>query len=257
MPIVARLQRRLVDALLSNQSFLHTIDAGPAKGARMSIDLPADKAIWTGTYESKVAAELAAWVNPGDICFDVGGYRGFFSAVLALNGAGLVHVFEPLPANGARIEQLIGLNPNLPLKLHKIAIGAQVGEADLTVMPDASMGKLISSNFQPHAQSGQNLKVKVETLDNLVKSGAVPPPALIKIDVEGAEAMVLEGAKNLLKQSRPKLFIEVHSRRLADWCYRYVSDYKYQVVTIETGRAPDGQSEPEVCHFRAVAQAPG
>src|SRR5947209_3187631 len=97
-PLIAPLQRWFVKRIIPRGAFLHTIDAGPAKGLRMWIELPQDKSLWTGTYEADFAGRLAAAVEPGDVCYDVGGYRGFFAGVCALAGAREVHIFEPLPA---------------------------------------------------------------------------------------------------------------------------------------------------------------
>ncbi len=215
--------------------------------------LPEDKALWTGAYEPKFSAALADAVQTGDVCYDIGGYRGFFAGVCAIAGASAVHVFEPLPDNIRRIESLIEANPALPLALHRMAVGAEVGESEFVVMAEASMGKLPGSSFQPEAQSSQTVPVLIETLDHLRESGAIPPANVIKIDVEGAEAMVLRGAQRLISESRPRLFIEVHSRALARECADLLGAGGYAFTTLETGAAPDFLTEPDICHFVAKA----
>ncbi|MEN3368666.1 MAG: hypothetical protein V7609_809 [Verrucomicrobiota bacterium] len=248
-PLVAPAQRWMVDRFLGHGSFLHTIDAGPAKGLRIWIELPEDKALWTGAYEAKFSAALAGGVRRGDVCYDVGAYRGFFAGVCALVGASAVHIFEPLPANISRIQSLIEANPALPLTLHPFALGAEVGETEFAVMPEASMGKLSGSSFQHDARSKEMLRVGIETLDHLRDAGAIPLPNIIKIDVEGAEAMVLRGAQRLFSESRPRLFIEIHSRALGRECAEILTGHEYDVNTLETGAKPDFRTEPEVCHF--------
>jgi hypothetical protein len=111
---MAPLQRRLLARFLEGREFIHTVDAGPARGLRYPITLPQDKGIWTGTYELELATRIAEVVRPGDVCFDIGGWRGFFSGVMALAGAAKVFVFEPLPANASQIRRMIKLNPELP-----------------------------------------------------------------------------------------------------------------------------------------------
>lgn len=253
-PLVGPAQRWIVSRFMGAEAFLHTVNAGPAKGLRIWIALPEDKTIWTGTYEAEFAQALAAAVKKDDVCLDVGGYRGFFSGVCALAGASVVHIFEPLPENILRIESLIGANPSLPLELHRMAIGAVVGEAEFRVMPEASMGKLSESNFQKEQGGAISLKVPVETLDHLAQAGAIPEPDVIKIDVEGAEAMVLTGGERLLGKRQPLLFLEIHSRALARECYEIMSEYGYSVVVMETGETPGFASEPEVCHFIGRAE---
>ena len=87
IPVIASLQRWFFANFLAGQEFIHLINAGPAKGLKYPIKLPEDKAIWAGTYEPDFALVLANSVQSGDVCYDIGGYRGFFSSVFALAGA--------------------------------------------------------------------------------------------------------------------------------------------------------------------------
>jgi FkbM family methyltransferase len=252
LPVAARVQRFITDRLLRGRSFLHTIDAGPARGLKMWITLPEDKQLWTGTYESAFAAVLRRFVRPGDICVDVGGYHGFFSGVLALAGASAVHTFEPLPANVTHIRSLIAANPGLPISLHRMAVGAEVGDTDFIVMPEASMGKLSLSSFQPERRGPEIIRVRVETIDHLVETGIVPVPNVMKIDVEGAEMQVLRGAERVLRTRRPPLFVEIHSHQLAHECATLLTTFGYHVRVLEAGLPPDLKADPEVSHFVAL-----
>ena len=253
LPIIAPLQRLAVRHLLGRCEFIHTINAGPASGLKYWVQMPEDKAVWSGTYELELSAALAAAIRPGNICLDIGGYHGFFAGVCALAGAGTVHVFEPLPVNAERIRKLIDANPELPLKLHRIALGSTPGEAPFRVMEEDSMGKLSNSNFQGDRLSQATIEVQMETLDHLKELGVIPRADVIKIDVEGAEAMVLKGGTALLRSDRPRLFLEIHSRELARECNDLLANLGYSISVLETGRRPDFTSEPEVCHFVAVA----
>ncbi|HEX2722026.1 MAG TPA: hypothetical protein VHM24_03855, partial [Gemmatimonadaceae bacterium] len=97
LPIVSALQRWLVRRYLSDRTFIHTISAGPARGVRFPVTLPEDKLIWTGTWEISLATAIREAVAKDDICYDVGSYRGFFAAIMAVAGAKGVHCFEPNP----------------------------------------------------------------------------------------------------------------------------------------------------------------
>jgi len=115
------------------------------------------------------------------------------------------------------------------------------------------MGKLSNSNFQGDRLSQATIAVQTETLDHLKELGVIPRADVIKIDVEGAEAMVLKGGTALLRSNRPRLFLEIHSRELARECNDLLANLGYSISVLETGRPPDFTSEPEVCHFLAVA----
>jgi FkbM family methyltransferase len=253
IPLVARLQRWFFRRFLSGREFLHRINAGPAKGLLYPISLPLDKAIWTGVYEAKLAGLVSAAVNAGDVCYDIGAYRGFFSGVFALAGAGTVVAFEPFPENCAQLQRLAEVNPGLPLLIEPVAVGGKDGFSDFKVMSDSSMGKLSCSGFQPLADTKESTRVRIQTLDSLMKEGKYPAPNVVKLDVEGAEVDVLRGATAMLTARRPSLFIEAHSDALAQECTDLLGQLGYNVSVMET---PEERiASAGVCHLAAYAAA--
>jgi FkbM family methyltransferase len=252
MPLFAPLQRLVLAKFLENREFVHTVDAGPAKGLVCPIVLPEDKGVWTGTYELQFVAAMADAVQDSDFCFDVGGWRGYFGGTMAVRGARRVVIFEPLQDNCERIRRLMDLNPSLPIQLVEAAAGKASGTAKFTIMPATSMGKLASSEFQAGMSSEEQITVPVVSLDDWCAQTGNPFPNIVKIDVEGAELQVLEGAAKILKTARPTLFIEAHTRTLASGVAALLNQSHYRVTTLETGRPPDGKTEPEVCHLSAA-----
>ena len=254
IPLVASVQRFVFRKFLAGREFLHTINAGPAKGLVYPISLPIDKAIWTGTYEAKLAGAVAEAVRTGDVCYDVGAYRGFFSGVFALAGARSVIAFEPFPDNFAQLERLGINNPQLPITLDRVAVGKENGVAEFNIMPDSSMGKLTSSAFQAEATRSGELTVQLRTIDSLLAEGKYPAPQVMKIDVEGAEVDVLQGAWKTLEANRPVLFIEAHSELLRVECSRLLASLGYNVAVLEkeVDREPDPSAR--VCHLIAKAE---
>jgi FkbM family methyltransferase len=233
IPGIAALQRWLVARVLSGEPFVHTINAGPARGLRFEVELPLDKAIWSGTYEPEFADAISDGVKQGDVCYDIGGYRGYMSGTMALAGASKVIVFEPLPANQQALQRLCSLNPSLNIEIKPIAVGNTDGSIQLRVMADASMGKLVTSTFQSEAQAAGEIEIAIRRLDSLVQSAEILAPSVMKIDVEGAELDVLEGAANILKASRPIVFIEAHSSVLEDACSRELSRHGYVIRRLQ------------------------
>jgi FkbM family methyltransferase len=251
LPFISPFQRWLLSKYVEGNEFTHTVDAGPAKGLQYPITLPADKGIWTGTYERAFSEAITKSVHPGDVAFDIGAWRGFFSGMMALSGASKVIAFEPLPDNILQLRKVIQLNPNLNISLIEAAVSDKSGTLEFLVMPETSMGKLADSSFQAGTDGGKSLTINVVKLDDLIADNTVPVPAVMKIDVEGAELMVLKGAKKLLSDAKPILFIEIHSRELCKDCNSLLVKLGYQVLVMETDTNPDGFTEPEVCHFFA------
>jgi FkbM family methyltransferase len=238
IPGVAFFQRLLVKNILAGE-FVHCINVGPAKGLKMPIALPTDKAMWAGLFEKEFASALAAAIPKGKVCFDIGGYKGYMSGVMTLNGASSVHVFEPLPANQESIRRLCALNPDLKIQLHSYAVGASNSTMMLNVMPDSSMGKLADSPFQKDVFGKETIEVQVVSLDSLHANGSLPTPSLLKIDVEGAEVSVLEGMGDLLSHYHPIIFLEAHSEELEAKCRAMLERFSYQVRRLESGELQD------------------
>ncbi|MDH3975265.1 MAG: FkbM family methyltransferase [Deltaproteobacteria bacterium] len=249
LPIVAHLQRYLFNKFLSGKDFIYEINAGPAKGLKYPVSLPKDKLIWMGTYEAELANIASKSVTQNAICYDIGGYRGFFSGVFAIAGAKSVYVFEPFPENFEQIKHLIELNPNLPIKVKQMAIGNKNTITKFNVMPDESMGKLVNSTFQKDRKANRVINVSLKKIDSLIRDDGFPTPDIIKIDVEGAEVNVLRGAQEALRLKHPQLFIEAHSKKLCMDCSSILKSLDYQVTILETGLAPSGNNVPEISHL--------
>lgn len=247
VPGIARLQRWLVTRFLSDQPFVHTINVGPASGLRFEVSLPLDKAVWTGIYEPEFITALVEHIKAGDICYDIGGYRGYISGVMALAGALKVFVFEPLPANQRAVSRLCELNPQLPISVVAFALGKMDGSASLKVMPDSSMGKLVNSSFQADVKAAGEIPVTVRKVDSLLENGEILAPNVVKIDVEGAEFDVLSGALEMLHRFRPTIFLEAHGAALEKACSEQLLRLGYTIRRIERDIRGEESTRHLVC----------
>jgi FkbM family methyltransferase len=129
---------------------------------------------------------------------DVGANIGYFSCLMSkLAGpSGTVLAVEPEPQNLALLQQNIEINHVKNVVIQPCALGASEGSAMLGVYKPSNRGR--HSILETNAKS--RIKVPVRTLDELAKdSGTVNKSwSLVKIDVEGYEGFVIEGAKKTL-----------------------------------------------------------
>lgn len=164
--------------------------------------------LYKGRYEARSLALLRPWVRPGTIAVDVGANIGFFALQLAawVKPGGKVLAIEPEPANvgrlksaaaRARVEDVVEVVP--------VALADRTAEGRLKVDP---------LNPADHKLGAIGVPVAVTTLDTLLAERGWPEVSLIKIDVQGAEARVLAGARETVTRFRPALFVEVHDRDL-------------------------------------------
>jgi FkbM family methyltransferase len=163
-----------------------------------------------GTHDQEVQYALSRLLAPGMIAFDIGANVGFTALLAARRVApsGRVICFEPLDGNADQIEHNARLNGFSFIETQRIALARGDGEAEFFLSEAPTWGRLAQAGPAPK-QTG-TIRVPVRSLDSLLASGTVPLPHLIKMDVEGAEAEVIAGARALLGAARPVMVVELH-----------------------------------------------
>lgn len=160
---------------------------------------------------SRLAAAIAERVGRGAVIYDVGANDGELAIPLAAAGHQVV-AFEPQPAARDRMAAKAAHRGRLQIK--QCALGDAVGETSMVVFSDDTFSSLYRRPNDQLDRYGltetDTIRVAVETLDALVTDGRVrpQPPELIKIDVEGHEAAVLRGARDVLSATHPALIVE-------------------------------------------------
>lgn len=171
----------------------------------------------TGDYEPHVISYLKNNLAAGATVVDVGANVGFFSlAVLALVPKSNVHMFEPSPFPRGYLAKSIARNGlESRVTLNHQALYSEPGEMDFCV----HVGKhsaLDGMRDTKYAFAGEStyIKVVVTTLDSYVREAGMRRLDLLKIDVEGAELYVLQGARNTLQEFRPRVLFEIGQQNL-------------------------------------------
>jgi FkbM family methyltransferase len=156
------------------------------------------------TAELRVVRDLVA---AGTTAIDVGANVGLFTVVMALaNPGGSVIAVEPVPANLRRLRDNLGLNNISNVRIVEAAASDHDGNASIHLASDPayhSLGDIVS---RP-SLSG-DVPVRLERVDDIWRAAGSPAVSVIKIDVEGAEARVLNGARELLEAHHPPLVLE-------------------------------------------------
>lgn len=152
--------------------------------------------IYCGLHEPHDMGFVLHFLREGDLFLDVGANIGSYT-VLASGALGAKSIaFEPVPSTFQHLMDNIYLNritDNVtPLN---VAVGSEVGELEMMADQDT-----VNRVVRDEAYTGKKVKVPVVTLDEIL-AGRVPK--LIKIDVEGFETLVIQGAEHTLRN--PKL----------------------------------------------------
>ena len=184
------------------------IRQGLAAGLRLRLD-GATRAMLAGRYEEPVQMALAERLRPGDGFVDVGANVGFFALLAgrAVGPDGWVLAVEPVPANAARIRANAALNRLPRVTVVEAAAGAVDGAGELELARHNGGGALSSAPVPPDACG--RITVPVVTVDTLLAGSRLPPPTLVKIDVEGSEAEALNGMRGTIARHHPAILFEV------------------------------------------------
>lgn len=121
-----------------------------------------------------------------------------------------IYSFEPIPKTYAELER--SCNGKQGVKTFNIAFGEKKESMDIQVVKDEtsvvnSLSDKFQDNLKSDAESYETVKIKVETLDDFVNEHGIGKIDLLKIDTEGYEVQVLNGAKNLLASGKVSAII--------------------------------------------------
>ncbi|MCT9076260.1 FkbM family methyltransferase [Streptomyces fulvoviolaceus] len=163
--------------------------------------------LWNGQfgYEPGSLATWARLAAKSATIADVGAHVGYFSMIAALaNPKARVHAFEPVDQIHARLSVNVRSNGVQNVKLYQAGVSGKAGWADISVR---FSGNLLStgSSLEHAADDAQLKRIQLLPLDEVFADSKLD---LMKIDVEGHEMSVLEGARQVLKRDRPTVLLE-------------------------------------------------
>jgi len=180
---------------------------------------------WLGSYEYEKRLMFEKNIKKGEIMFDIGANVGFYTllASILVGEGGKVFAFEPVPRNLQYLHKHMQMNRIGNVSVFEEAISDSAGVVSFEEDSYHSLG---------HFSQKGSLKVKTVSLDELVLQGRVPVPDCVKIDVEGAEMLVLSGGKELFTKKKPLIFLATHGQDLHDECCRLLKTWGYRIEGI-------------------------
>jgi FkbM family methyltransferase len=152
---------------------------------------------WRGAYETELSRKIEVAVKPGMTCYDCGANAGYFTLLLSqlVGPSGHVFSFEPLPANVRYIRRHVRLNRCTNVTVVEGALSDSDGKVSFAC--DPYMGRISAEG---------EIQVDCRRIDSI----GLPPPDVVKIDVEGAEERLVDGAGEVFRRHRPTIFMSLH-----------------------------------------------
>jgi FkbM family methyltransferase len=196
---------------------------GPLRGKRWIVGA-SSHGCWAGTYEVDQLADFATAIKPGFCVYDVGANVGIYTLLASVKAgaSGSVYAFEPVERNLRYLRRHVVANQVQNCTIVKTAVSNTDGIQRFSVATwERSMERL--------AADGE-VEVSSLALDTGVyQKGDLRPPKVIKIDVEGAELLVLQGAIRLITEYHPSVFVEVHGGKQHAECRDFLVARNYRV----------------------------
>lgn len=236
--LASQTTRRLLYAMVRQQDV--TIPLGVARGLRFN-NGRSNPEYALGSNELPVQEAIEEHLQEGDVFYDIGTNVGFFTVIAArkVGRGGRVYAFEPLPANAEAIRHNLALNGFQNTTLFERAVAERSGTGELLVADYSGGSALSTANVPPPDMTG-TLAVELVSIDELLESGGIEPPTLVKIDVEGAELGVFRGMVETLERHRPDIIYEIDDGHLDEFerkaaeCRTFLEAHNYTVRPLQT-----------------------
>lgn len=183
-----------------------------SNGLRMEIPEDMAWAFEGGDYYEKNVVhwlEKIAERQNKPVFYDVGANYGFYCLTLAPISRACV-AFEPVGATFKVLRSNIDRNDLENVQCNRLALSDKVGRGTINIYSSSGNNSIFNRDLPVNHPTKliSEERIELEPLDRFIKRSGMPPPSLIKVDVEGAEMDVLGGAKNTIKKYMPIIFME-------------------------------------------------
>jgi FkbM family methyltransferase len=209
-------------------------------------------------YEPRLIETFCSLIADGMTVIDVGAHVGIYSLVASakVGSSGKVIAIEPSPPNAQLLRQHLRYNQCDNAEVIEAAVADKPGQITFTYRPTATDPGAFG-NSMAYDISGESATVQVKTLDDICSNLS---PAVIKIDVEGAELLALRGAKTILVKHRPTVIVAVHPEPMRmlgtapAQLVSYMNDLGYIGMRVDGSEVSDPSFEEVIFRGRRSGQ---
>lgn len=207
MSTIRNITKACIVSILGREIRPHTIFRGLASGYKICVSPAENLAYLVGSAEPHLQRAIRKYVAAGDTVYDIGANMGYVSLSLAkrVGPGGWVIAFEPVPKNLELLRMNVENNHLPNVQVFDVAASDRNGKTTIRISDSLAMASLVWHKKDPAAVE---LEIGTVAIDDLVEAGKFPKPTFIKLDVEGAEGLALQGMSRTVTAAKPVLFIE-------------------------------------------------
>ncbi len=201
-------------------------------------DLIGWKIFFFGEYEADTNRILSQYIKKGDVVIEAGANIGSETLLISriVGGTGYVYAFEPNPYTFERLGINISINELSNVSIHDIAMGESNGEISFNIYPKNFCNPGMSSKYMETSQT-KKITVAQNTLDTFIREKNIEKVDLIKMDIQGAEMDMIQGADETIKRFMPTIFTEAYDLyNDVKAFYGILSGYGYKIYHIGTNK---------------------
>lgn len=204
--------------------------------------------------QSKVRDVLCQHLKLGETFVDAGANIGFFTILGSrlVGESGRVFSVEMMPQTAARLRHNIAINDLRNIHITEGALSDQPGQTIVARQPVGSSGQASVSKIDLPGRKVVECQVTTTTLDQVVEG--VKEIALLKIDVEGHEAAVFAGGRNMLARTRAVVFESWAGYPRSDAAIRQIEEAGFTIIAIDEYNMLAVRSESGIGEFRRDVQ---
>jgi FkbM family methyltransferase len=189
-----------------------------------------------GIYEPETSRFLADHLRAGDTFWDLGANAGYHTLMgaRAVGRTGRVVAVEPDPGTCGILREQLALNGFANCTVVQAAVSDRPGSTLLVRRASDPRGNALKQIDNPAIDNKEGDVVEVPCLTLDLLASVHPRPALIKMDIEGAEVLALPGGREFLSgPNRPdRLLVAVHGDEARDFCRAFLQDVGYELQTV-------------------------
>lgn len=170
-----------------------------------------------GHHETAEHSFLRGLNLDGRVVYEIGAFQGLLTLFFSSRAKEVI-AYEPNPPSYERVLQNLRLNGRTNVRVRNLAVGDREGSITLLsdpLMPGGTSGDPAVAGQINRTPTATSVDVRVVTIDADRAAAALPPPDLVKIDIEGMELPALKGMVQTLARHRPDLYMEMHGATMA------------------------------------------
>jgi FkbM family methyltransferase len=192
----------------------HDVQIVNIQGSLMELNLK-DRGINADLFINRIREPQATRyvqqiMKPDWTVIEIGANIGYY-AMMEARLVKRVYAIEPGPSNYQQLISNIRLNKYTNIIPYQLAIGDHNGEVGFEIAKACNWSRIAMSN------ETANVNVRMQTLDSFIKEQKIGRVDYLRMDVEGYEYAIVEGARKTIERDKPDMFVEVHRDRLADY----------------------------------------